>query len=206
MARTAVRASPCALPRATGVDGKPEDRSSESVASAPSCPKGHAHCPACATSKPLTDFPRSRAQRNGRGVYCKPCHNRKSRETRDRLYGGGREYHLRRRYGLTGVQYQALVDAQGGLCALCRERPPQHVDHDHLTGEVRGVLFSCCNQGLGNFRDSAETLRAAAAYLERTTVQRRRVELGVYRLTWPAAPVARSTADLAAVLRARGTR
>jgi hypothetical protein len=66
-----------------------------------------------------------------------------------RLHGSTRDYHLKRRYGLTSADVDAMVEAQGGVCLLCRERPAQHVDHDHLTGAVRGVLCSCCNQGLG---------------------------------------------------------
>jgi hypothetical protein len=49
-------------------------------------------------------------------------------------------------------------------------------------------LCSCCNQGLGNFRDSAANLRTAADYLEQTTVQRVRVQDGVHRLSYPAPP------------------
>lgn len=78
-----------------------------------------------------------------------------------------------------------MLAAQGGLCLLCRERPGEHVDHDHLTQQVRGVLCSCCNQGLGNFRDNAQTLRNAINYLETTTWQRTRTSPGVYRLTSP---------------------
>ena len=37
---------------------------------------------------------------------------------------------------------------------MCGVRPPEHVDHDHVSGAVRGVLCSGCNQGLGNFRDA----------------------------------------------------
>lgn len=70
---------------------------------------------------------------------------------------------------MTAEDVDALVEAQGGLCAVCGLRPPAHVDHDHRTGSVRGVLCSGCNQGLGNFRDSAEALRRAADYLERTS-------------------------------------
>ncbi|MCW2679741.1 MAG: phage endonuclease [Frankiales bacterium] len=85
-----------------------------------------------------------------------------------------------------------MVGLQGGVCALCRERAPQHVDHDHMTGQVRGVLCSCCNQGLGNFRDRADVLRTAIDYLERTTWQRQQVSPGVYRVTSPRQAAARS--------------
>lgn len=98
------------------------------------------------------------------------------------MHGSTRNYHLKRRYGITAAEYDERKAAQGGLCALCREREAEHVDHDHRTGEVRGLLCSCCNQGLGNFRDDARHLRAAAAYVERT--QRWRcLQPGVYRLT-----------------------
>lgn len=142
-------------------------------------------CPGCRQELRRDDFGRNRASRDGLTSYCKPCHNAKSKQTYTRLYGSTREYHLRRRYGITGDEYQELVDARGGLCALCQERPAQHVDHDHVTGRVRGVLCSCCNQGLGNFRDRADVMRQAIVYLERTTWQKERVCTGVYRLTTP---------------------
>ena len=121
------------------------------------------HCRHCGEDKPLGD-------------------NAASRLSLDRA-GGPRSYHLKRRYGLTAHDVDAMVSAQGGVCALCLERKPEHVDHDHLTGTVRGVLCSCCNQGLGNFRDRTLLLRAAVAYLESTTAQAERrvsrVERGV---------------------------
>ncbi len=104
--------------------------------------------------------------------YCFPCFNRKKEESRQRLHGGSRNYHLQRRYGITAAEVDAMRDEQGGLCALCRERPAQHVDHDHLTGKVRGMLCSCCNQGLGNFRDRADVLQAAIAYLRQHSWQK----------------------------------
>ena len=73
------------------------------------------------------------------------------------------------------------------MCALCQERPAQHVDHDHLTERVRGLLCSCCNQGLGYLRDRADVLRAAIGYLQTTTWQKRRIEPGVYALDPPTA-------------------
>lgn len=68
-------------------------------------------------------------------------------------------------YGLTYDQYQAIVAAQSGLCAICKETPVAVVDHDHALGRWRGVLCGNCNTGLGMFGDSPDRLRAAADYL-----------------------------------------
>jgi Recombination endonuclease VII len=169
-------------------------------------PEGHARCPACEQTRPLTAFTSNRSARNGRSAYCKPRHNAKSKATAERLYGGTREYHLRRRYGITSVEFDAMAEAQGGVCALCRQRSPEHVDHDHLSGVVRGALCSCCNQGLGNFRDDAVTVRAAADYLVRTTTQRVRVEAGVHRLDPPRPALVPPVADLGPLLAGRLSR
>ena len=56
-------------------------------------------------------------------------------------------------------------EKQGGTCAICRTKPAVHVDHDHATGRVRGILCFACNRGLGKVGDSVEVLRAMIAYL-----------------------------------------
>lgn len=82
-------------------------------------------------------------------------------------------YMRRYNYGMTDEQYAALLDKQGGGCAICRttewngRHPVPHVDHDHRTGEVRGILCHACNLGLGKFRDDPGLLAAAIAYLTR---------------------------------------
>lgn len=136
-------------------------------------PEGRKWCPDCRSALPLEEFGRNRRAPDGLTSYCRPCHAARGNATRQRLYGGSREYHLRQRYGITGAEYDALVEGQGGLCALCRQRAPQHVDHDHVTGKVRGALCSGCNQGLGNFYDDPDALRAAADYVERHREQER---------------------------------
>lgn len=77
------------------------------------------------------------------------------------------------RYGITPAQYEELLAAQGGACAICRVVPNKrlHVDHDHRTGAVRGLLCSECNLGLGKFRDSVEVLQSALSYLQVSSVQ-----------------------------------
>lgn len=78
------------------------------------------------------------------------------------------------KYGLSRDQYRQLYRAQRGLCAICAkpERTARNrllcVDHDHVTGHIKGLLCSHCNRGLGLFGDSARDLRRAADYVDRT--------------------------------------
>lgn len=83
---------------------------------------------------------------------------------------------LRKSYGLEWEDYQKLLDFQDRTCAICLvkftdEGVIEHLDHDHATGEVRGVLCDACNHGLGRFRDSIEYLERAQQYLRRPPYQ-----------------------------------
>jgi hypothetical protein len=129
-------------------------------------PDGFKWCPDCDVVKPLVEFPRTRASRSGVYTYCKPCHNVRGKASKDKV-GGSRTYHLKRRYGITAEESDAMLEAQGGLCAICRTAPAAHVDHNHDSGEVRELLCFNCNGGLGQFKDDPGVLRAAADYVER---------------------------------------
>ncbi|WP_245722308.1 endonuclease VII domain-containing protein [Micromonospora matsumotoense] len=148
-------------------------------------PEGHRFCADCGTVKPVVDFPRNRADSTGYATYCKPCHHSRTKEVRQRLYGGSREYHLRRRYGIGEEEFQELLAEQGGVCAICGAEDPQHLDHDHRTGWVRGILCFNCNGGLGQFRDSRTRLARAITYLRGTTWQRALIHPGVYQMCSP---------------------
>lgn len=84
-----------------------------------------------------------------------------------------RAQHLRRVYGMTLAEHDSILAAQGNKCATCPATEAGgrgntwHVDHDHETGRVRGILCRGCNTALGLIKDSAATLRALADYVER---------------------------------------
>lgn len=113
----------------------------------------------------LTEFVRNRAASSGYGHYCKPCHNLVSKRNRERRHGSSRNYLLGYRYGVPAKIVDDLLRAQKGLCAVCRKRDARHVDHDHMTGEVRGVLCFSWNGALGHFEDATTRLEAALEYL-----------------------------------------
>lgn len=100
------------------------------------------------------------------GRSCRICMRAKySRryETRGGRTAGWRQW----KYGITPEQYEKMYAAQNGKCAIrsC-PNPISHIDHDHRTDEVRGLLCKTCNWGLGHFKDSPTLLREAAEYLE----------------------------------------
>ena len=118
-------------------------------------PPGHKYCRRCDTIKPLSEWHKNVRQSDGLTSYCKACR----REI-------GRLGHLKRTFGLSPEDLASLIAAQGGTCAIC-DGPPQHIDHDHATGNVRGVLCGPCNMGLGQFADDPQRLIQAATYLRR---------------------------------------
>ena len=93
---------------------------------------------------------------------CKTCS--RSKETAE----SKRNNHLKRKYDMTLEEFEQKFISQGGKCKICKEESKKrlHVDHNHVTGQVRGLLFSNCNTGLGLFQDSFEVLEHAVLYLK----------------------------------------
>ena len=79
-----------------------------------------------------------------------------------------RDGHLRRMYGISMEEYESLSAAQDHLCAICAQPEEDRllaVDHDHVSGRLRGLLCTRCNRGLGFFQDDPQRLTRAVAYL-----------------------------------------
>lgn len=111
-------------------------------------------CGSCGELKPYKDFYANPNGTYGVNTYCKSCDHK-------------------RRQHLYGLDVDTYSQAKYGICLIC-ERPADIagqslcVDHDHSTGQFRGLLCRHCNSGLGYFRDSVEALSRAIVYLERT--------------------------------------
>src|SRR6478752_9570861 len=91
------------------------------------------------------------------------------REYRQRRKVEERDAYLRRTFGITQGDYEGLLARQGGGCAICGKQPGKislHVDHDHATGEVRGLLCVGCNNSLGQFHDDPRLLLRAIEYVD----------------------------------------
>lgn len=127
-------------------------------------------CFACGQTKPTSMFYRSNVHYFQK--ECKECcRTRKYRwHKTDAGKRSSANTKLKRRFGITIEQYEEMLAAQGGKCAICgaTESYMKHglaVDHCHATGQVRALLCKGCNIGIGNLRDSAELCARAARYL-----------------------------------------
>lgn len=138
-------------------------------------------CKRCEEVKSADLFPKVARARDGLHSWCKACMTWNTQRWRvnnpdytdKRSPIGERRYS--RRYGLEPEDYFALLQSQGGGCAICGTLPKAgahgalHIDHDHTDGRVRGLLCRHCNLGLGNFKDDINRMTAAMAYLMQHT-------------------------------------
>jgi hypothetical protein len=106
------------------------------------------------------------------------------RKNKDKFAAANRDNKLRTKYGITTEQYNEMLAAQDNSCAVCHTDTPGgrgfwHVDHCHATSKVRGILCHGCNTGLGQFKDNAATLEAAASYLRKASDESRATDCAV---------------------------
>jgi hypothetical protein len=139
-------------------------------------------CSSCKIEKDFSNFcsvPGTKEKR------CKDC--LKAKNLRAKLNGSKRRADLKRTYGITPKDYDEMILKQNGKCDICKEDPTRentaiknetilipvdftrflHIDHNHITNKVRGLLCGNCNRALGLFKDNILRLENAILYLKK---------------------------------------
>jgi len=144
-------------------------------------------CTICREEKAFEFFNKESRRKDGHSYLCKPCCNRYHADRRKKNPEPSREATRKYRknnprnkrnsalknvYGITIDQYEEMLKKQNFQCAICKIdaitlNRNLDVDHDHLSGTVRGLLCNKCNQGMGLLREDVEILKGALEYLER---------------------------------------
>lgn len=135
------------------------------------------YCPRCTKYQRGDAFHKDSSKKDGLNMWCIECH-KKARKARESTPEGRqtkamkqRIYTLARNYGITVEEYEQKFAEQNGLCAICDQPQPERllaVDHDHITGQVRGLLCSKCNLMIGNageYGDNTWVLQQGITYL-----------------------------------------
>lgn len=143
------------------------------------------HCKKCDTTKVLTEFYNDKKSSDGKSFYCKQClkarasawyksnPERAKEQSKKRVANGGhRSSQIKRKYNFTQEQYDDMLIKQNGVCLICGTDTPGrndknfHIDHDHDTDRVRGLLCSNCNRAIGLLGDLSVNAYAAGDYLK----------------------------------------
>lgn len=138
--------------------------------------KQYKKCSKCRIDKSVLEFD-SRGKGRPLCSWCKSCRRLKSNLWHDRrkrhCHERDRKNWMKHKYGITIDQYDRMLRRQKGRCRVCKEsfaktgRKP-HIDHDHATEKIRGLLCHLCNHMLGSARDKIRILRAGIRYLRGT--------------------------------------
>ena len=144
------------------------------------CPRCRAHCKRCDALLTEENYPKHLKPRQQ--FFCKPCVQEVRDISHEHTEWDRRDYMLTKTYGITSVEYEAILKAHGGGCWICGKQPRAEqrklaVDHLHSKGEsrrdprekrgrIRGLLCWQCNSAIGKFGDDIYKLKRAAEYLE----------------------------------------
>ncbi len=140
-------------------------------------------CTKCLRALPNSSFGRRKKSPDGLQYACKQCETKRvlkwQSENRERAQSTRhrhsskkstkqyrRNWALRKNYGITLDEFEALAKIQEYKCAICNDKVKLRLDHDHLTGRIRGLLCDRCNLGIGVFKDDPTILQAAIKYLQ----------------------------------------
>lgn len=115
-------------------------------------------CNKCGEVKDIDQF------ENNRNT-CRACRNEYHRQKRKNNPERTKEYRIKRMYGITLKEYENCMNTSD-KCEICGDTNKLYYDHNHSSGEFRGVLCHWCNSALGDFKDSKSNLLKAVKYLE----------------------------------------
>ena len=136
-------------------------------------------CTQCKIRKPVSDFFPEKRTKNGLQAECKKCHDYHRRLRR-----------LHQEFGIDEYIYLEMFDKQKGRCAICGKHQSVlarklDIDHNHATGQVRGLLCRHCNLGIGYFFENINIIQKSINYLRLKEGERGllwRKQLGCIRL------------------------
>lgn len=100
-----------------------------------------------------------------------PSYGKWHKNNKQKLKEYMRKYDLKRHWNMEETTYLELLNKQNNQCLICKtteftgKGKKAHIDHDHKTGKIRGLLCNLCNIGLGAFKDNINFLQNAIEYL-----------------------------------------
>ncbi len=139
----------------------------------------HKICSKCDMARSKTHFHKDKSSPDGLCYWCKPCANANSRKNHKRRMENLPEYreakrasYIKSAHGISVREYEERLRAQGSICRICSTNlEPSghltHLDHCHVSGNLRDFLCTNCNRGLGHFQDNEELLMEAVEYLKK---------------------------------------
>ena len=142
-------------------------------------------CPKCKVKRTLDNFTKNKSTKDGLSSWCRQCN--RNAQLQWQMNGGSKKKKvyadaahlkdpskrkakaLRQNYGISLEEYNAMWEKQDEACAICKLKETAgkgfHMDHDHQTGKIRGILCHSCNLMLGNAKDNISTMKSAISYL-----------------------------------------
>jgi len=114
-------------------------------------------CSKCGIQKPLSEFYKDNSRKDKHQTKCKPCHENVKFKSKVGAYG------------ISVTKFYEILDEQNHKCCICEEdlitKKHRHIDHDHKTGKVRGILCHHCNTAIGLFKENVNIMKQAIDYI-----------------------------------------
>jgi len=130
-------------------------------------------CNVCKEMKSISQFSTDQAKMDKLCGMCQACNQKRCNKWYSENKLRQKNNRLKQSYGVTLEEYNRILGAQAGVCAICKLPPSGayksamslNIDHCHTTGKIRGLLCNKCNSGIGFFQESVELTAKATEYL-----------------------------------------